>query len=281
MRRKIFKKAVVVAMSVMMLGSALTVHAENGVYTVKRGDTLSKIAKEVYGSRDAWRTIYDANKGSIKNANIIYAGQQFVLPDAPAGTAVETVAVTAQNPAEVSGRVSVVEISNGIREGTETVHISNTTPAWNPEYWACEMPAAPAGYEWKQINIVYVPDGEVHLPSSHWDVSELQIAGVEQAITSTRKPGSWTSTTNDESMYDEYSFSINYNGTTYTDCKYFERYIKDLDDVRDDGVCGLQIALLLPKDYTGSVVYTAYGAKSAGGWAFEKKADEAVSFTVQ
>lgn len=90
MQKKRFKKLVVMAMAVMMLGSVLTVHAEDGVYTVKRGDNLSKIAKEVYGSREEWKTIYEANKGIIKNADILYAGQQLVLPGKSTGTVTET-----------------------------------------------------------------------------------------------------------------------------------------------------------------------------------------------
>lgn len=100
MRKKILKKAVVAAMSVLMLGSALTVHAEDGVYTVKRGDNLSKIAKEVYGSRAEWKTIYEANKGIIKDANMLYAGQQLVLPGQTIGT--ETTTETATDTTSVA-----------------------------------------------------------------------------------------------------------------------------------------------------------------------------------
>ena len=31
-------------------------------YTVVKGDSLSKIAKSIYGKVDKWRMIYDANK---------------------------------------------------------------------------------------------------------------------------------------------------------------------------------------------------------------------------
>jgi hypothetical protein len=50
-------------------------------YTVKKGDSLWKIAKNVYGDGSKWRQIYDANKKVIgKNPNLIYPGQRLVIP---------------------------------------------------------------------------------------------------------------------------------------------------------------------------------------------------------
>lgn len=51
-------------------------------YTVKRGDTLWGIAKQFYGPNNGpqWTRIYQANKGQIKNPNLIYPGQVFVIP---------------------------------------------------------------------------------------------------------------------------------------------------------------------------------------------------------
>ena len=51
-------------------------------YTVKSGDSLSKIAKQVYGDANAWHRIYDANKDKIKNPDLIHPGQEFTIPDA-------------------------------------------------------------------------------------------------------------------------------------------------------------------------------------------------------
>lgn len=51
-------------------------------YTVKKGDSLWKIAKEFYGSGADWKKIYEANKDIIgKNPNLIYPGQTFTIPD--------------------------------------------------------------------------------------------------------------------------------------------------------------------------------------------------------
>jgi nucleoid-associated protein YgaU len=51
-------------------------------YTVVAGDTLSKIAKREYGDASKWHRIYEANKDTIKNPDLIYPGQTFKIPDA-------------------------------------------------------------------------------------------------------------------------------------------------------------------------------------------------------
>ncbi len=49
-------------------------------YTVVKGDSLWKIAKEQLGSGSRWQEIFDLNKDTIKNANLIYPGQKLKLP---------------------------------------------------------------------------------------------------------------------------------------------------------------------------------------------------------
>lgn len=46
----------------------------SGNYTVQTGDTLMKIAFETYGDLYKWKSIYEANRGKIKNPNAIPAG---------------------------------------------------------------------------------------------------------------------------------------------------------------------------------------------------------------
>lgn len=49
-------------------------------YTVKSGDSLSKIAQKQYGDASKWKQIFDANRDQIKDANLIQPGQKLKIP---------------------------------------------------------------------------------------------------------------------------------------------------------------------------------------------------------
>lgn len=49
-------------------------------YMVKSGDCLWNIAKKYYGNGAQYTKIYNANKGKIKNPNLIYPGQVLTIP---------------------------------------------------------------------------------------------------------------------------------------------------------------------------------------------------------
>jgi nucleoid-associated protein YgaU len=49
-------------------------------YEVKKGDSLSKIAKEFYGDAMKYPVIFDANKPMLKDPNLIYPGQMLRIP---------------------------------------------------------------------------------------------------------------------------------------------------------------------------------------------------------
>ncbi len=49
-------------------------------YVVVAGDTLSAIAKKVYGDVDRWKEIFEANKDTVKDPNAIRVGQELVIP---------------------------------------------------------------------------------------------------------------------------------------------------------------------------------------------------------
>lgn len=49
-------------------------------YTVKSGDTLSKIAKEHYGDAGKYPVIFEANKPMLSNPDKIYPGQTLRIP---------------------------------------------------------------------------------------------------------------------------------------------------------------------------------------------------------
>jgi nucleoid-associated protein YgaU len=50
------------------------------MYTVQKGDTLSKIAKEQYGDANKYPTIFEANKPMLTHPDKIYPGQVLRIP---------------------------------------------------------------------------------------------------------------------------------------------------------------------------------------------------------
>lgn len=49
-------------------------------YTVVKGDTLSKIAKEFYGNANEYQKIFEANKPMLTHPDKIYPGQNLRIP---------------------------------------------------------------------------------------------------------------------------------------------------------------------------------------------------------
>lgn len=49
-------------------------------YGVKPGDSLSKIAKAVYGDPNAYMKIFEAKKPMLSDPNKIYPGRQLRIP---------------------------------------------------------------------------------------------------------------------------------------------------------------------------------------------------------
>ena len=68
-------------------GSSSSAEAPKGdlvtrTYTVVGGDSLSKIAKKIYGDAGRWKEIFEANKDTIKNPDMIHPGQVLNIPGA-------------------------------------------------------------------------------------------------------------------------------------------------------------------------------------------------------
>jgi nucleoid-associated protein YgaU len=51
-------------------------------YTVKSGDTLSKISKQFYGDANQYNKIFEANRPMLSNPDKIYPGQNLRIPPA-------------------------------------------------------------------------------------------------------------------------------------------------------------------------------------------------------
>lgn len=57
-----------------------TLEPESKFYTVKSGDTLSKISKEFYGDANQYNKVFEANRPLLKNADDIFPGQVLRIP---------------------------------------------------------------------------------------------------------------------------------------------------------------------------------------------------------
>ena len=51
-----------------------------GSYTVKPGNSLWFLARQSYGEGTRYTMIYQANRGHIRNPDLIYPGQVFLIP---------------------------------------------------------------------------------------------------------------------------------------------------------------------------------------------------------
>jgi nucleoid-associated protein YgaU len=56
------------------------VQAKVEYYIIKKGDTLSAIAKQFYGKPNDYPRIFEANREVIKDANLIFPGQKIRIP---------------------------------------------------------------------------------------------------------------------------------------------------------------------------------------------------------
>ncbi len=50
-------------------------------YTVKAGDTLSKISRDFYGDANQYTKIFNANRSILRDPNTIKPGQELLIPE--------------------------------------------------------------------------------------------------------------------------------------------------------------------------------------------------------
>ncbi|HEX5680876.1 MAG TPA: LysM peptidoglycan-binding domain-containing protein, partial [Desulfobacterales bacterium] len=56
------------------------VQARVEYYIIKKGDTLSAVAKQFYGKANDYPKIFEANREVIKDPNLIFPGQKIRIP---------------------------------------------------------------------------------------------------------------------------------------------------------------------------------------------------------
>ena len=65
------------------LGAAVGGVSGGQTYTVKSGDTLSKISKQLYGDSNEYMSIFYANRDKLKDPDKIQVEQQLTIPARP------------------------------------------------------------------------------------------------------------------------------------------------------------------------------------------------------
>ncbi|MBO9541848.1 LysM peptidoglycan-binding domain-containing protein [bacterium] len=68
-------------------------------YTVQKGDSLSKIAKQLLGDGARWPELYEANRATLSNPDRIFPGQQLIVPGAKAPNTTQPPAPSGPAPA--------------------------------------------------------------------------------------------------------------------------------------------------------------------------------------
>ena len=71
-------------LAVVRQSSGQAQQAQPDHYTIRSGDSLSKIAGKVYHKQNAWPVLYWANRDKLHWANIISTGQVLKVPALPA-----------------------------------------------------------------------------------------------------------------------------------------------------------------------------------------------------
>jgi nucleoid-associated protein YgaU len=65
----------------MIAGASASGGQDQRRYTVKPGDTLSKISREFYGDATQYPKIFNANRNILRDPNTISPGQELVIPE--------------------------------------------------------------------------------------------------------------------------------------------------------------------------------------------------------
>ncbi|MCM1182767.1 MAG: LysM peptidoglycan-binding domain-containing protein [Roseburia sp.] len=136
MYKKLLKTAVAITALVGVLAAG-TVSFAAEEYTVQSDDSLAKIADRFYGDATKWKAIYEANKASVKNPNLIYRGQVLIIPDltpeekdtVEANTATNETIPVPPSETEASTPATETEASTPAAETEDSASVADTTTA--------------------------------------------------------------------------------------------------------------------------------------------------------
>lgn len=103
-------RAALIAGVVVMLAAAPTMAQDTGrTHVVRRGDTLWDLARQYLGNPFLWPRIFDANRGVVKDPNLIFPTEQLLIPPMLADTTKAVVLPPAPAPAVPRPAAAVVE----------------------------------------------------------------------------------------------------------------------------------------------------------------------------
>jgi nucleoid-associated protein YgaU len=69
-----------IAAATQAAGASASGGQQTRTYTVKSGDSLSKISQQFYGSANEYMKIFEANRDKLSDPNRIQPGQELVIP---------------------------------------------------------------------------------------------------------------------------------------------------------------------------------------------------------
>ena len=164
---------IVTGLCTLLVCMILTAPASAADYTVVKGDCLWKIARNELGDGLRWGEIYDANRSDIRDPNLIYPGQVFLIP----GTADTPLA---EEPAPVAEEPPTEEAQ---AESTTASHplIGKTTDYSDTSNWAC-LPEVtkPADTIYIYPTVTFNSDAPAIIPVDDEAMRENALVNIEQ-----------------------------------------------------------------------------------------------------
>ena len=144
------------AMAAVMVSGCIC-GASASSYTVEKGDSLWRIAAKELGSGYKWTEIYEANKETIRDPNLIYVGQVLTIPDGE-----NEPEVTPPVPDEDPDVPADVWSSAPLAFESDMVNVIGGTISWNPETmeWKAQFPTP---YGDTTLGGTYAEDGTLTL----------------------------------------------------------------------------------------------------------------------
>ena len=271
-----FRKSRVFIALTLVLAMMVSV-CSAATYTVRKGDSLWRIASEQLGSGAKWQEIYEANKDTVKDPNLIYVDQVLEIPGAPAMVGVTTEGFVDTDGAKASKIIveynvdltgaevttDMFEIYNyGIAQGDAKCEIGSNPGApvkaavdgnkviieLNTEYQlgsVCKKYPAAMAAGVKQVKDIVVGDATIK-------ASDVEVKNYTHQVIKNVKP-------NGNVSYDEWDLAADgtytikgideYKIATYSATNCFEEATGECVDVE------LPYALYVPADYDASKEY--------------------------